>query len=154
MKLFILRHGEAIPDFMNDDARALTEVGIAHAKAQGQRLAKLIDTVDLMAVSPLVRTQQTADYVSGSVNVSTREVWPELLHGASPQPAEAKLCANAFSSVLFVSHMPLVASLESYLVNAEPMSGRAFQTAELSVLESDECYPGAWKLLARYRAND
>lgn len=152
MKLIIMRHGEAVPDFMNDDARVLTERGQAQAGAQAMRLEQLCPTVDVLAVSPLIRTQQTADIASKLLEVKKRESYEALVHSKTALEAEACISALEGETLLVVSHMPLVASLESYLCTGDASGGDAFNVAEMTLLETDDPYPGNWRCVGRYRA--
>lgn len=153
MRLFIMRHGEAAPDFMNDDARQLTERGQAEARMQGQRLAAMCERFDLVAVSPLVRTQQTADCVCEYISATERVTWEALVHSSYPSKVENMLADLSAKTVLLVSHMPLVASLEAYLRYSDEFKGQPFQTSEISILSSKDPYPGNWQFLERVKAS-
>src|SRR5690349_19619543 len=67
MDLLVVRHGAAgeREDWSgDDDLRPLTEDGIAKMRKAAQGLHTLIERVDILAASPLVRAQQTAEILS------------------------------------------------------------------------------------------
>lgn len=150
MRLIIMRHAEAEPNFLNDDERQLTATGLSQARGQGKLLSELLGSVDIMAVSPLVRTQQTADCLAEYVDIEKRLRVPELVHSRTAEEAEKKIATLSCETLLIVSHMPLVASLESYLCEADRGAERGFGLAEISVLESIDPYPGNWQRICRY----
>lgn len=145
----IVRHGEAEAYASSDDSRALTDVGRVQVELVAQFLGKLNTKIDLVAYSPLVRTTQTAKIILDSIDAERIEVWPELIHSSTAEMAEAKLVQAGCDNILLVSHMPLVAMLEAYLLDGESHFGQPFHTAELSILKSEDAYPGGWQLVQR-----
>lgn len=149
MQLLILRHGQAEQWAANDDIRNLIEVGRAEAAVIANKLAGLALPPTVIAHSPLVRTTQTMAIVQQSLNAEYIEVWPELVHQGTPEAVEQKLMASGFDNVLLVTHMPLIAVLENYLVTGDKYGGSPFSTCELAVLTSGDAYPGNWQLQQR-----
>lgn len=82
MNLYFLRHGLA--DWPNwnkpDDERPLTDEGFERMKAQAKALKRLGLAPDLIAASPLVRAQQTAQLVADRFDL-TVNVTPLLAPG-------------------------------------------------------------------------
>ncbi len=97
--LWLLRHAEAA-DGSPDDARPLTERGVAQATAAGHALARLGVTLDLCLSSPKRRAMQTAELACEPLGVAIRDT-PEL---AGPFDAEA--LAAGLEHVLLVGHDP------------------------------------------------
>lgn len=116
MKLMIMRHGHAEP-FVNgyqDETRALTEYGVSSVKISAQRLVG--QEPELVLVSPLLRTQQTADLVVNELSARPERQSAEWLRSeASVADAISELSRLETDSVLLVSHMPFVSMLLEYL---------------------------------------
>lgn len=147
--LWIVRHGQAEPYRADDDSRCLTDIGAAQVRITAQRIALSGLKPDLMAYSPLVRTSQTAQCLQDVLQIDTLQVWPELVHSSQPSLVEDRLRNCGSRRVLLVSHMPLVAMLESYLIGVDQDLGFGFETAELSELSSVDPYPGNWHIERR-----
>ena len=149
MQLLILRHGKAEQQLLDDDNRQLAAKGFKQARFIGGQIAAMPLQPQLLALSPLLRTRQTADCVQELVNIKQVQVWPELIHGGSPASVDDKVRESGFQRILLVSHMPLVATLEAYLCDTRAES---FATAELSILNSSEPFPGGWQREQRIKA--
>jgi phosphohistidine phosphatase len=73
MDLLVVRHGPAgeREDWPgDDDLRPLTDDGIVKMRKAAQGLHTLIERVDILAASPLVRAQQTAEIVAKALRYS------------------------------------------------------------------------------------
>jgi phosphohistidine phosphatase SixA len=178
MKLFILRHGEALPlaavqGAKTDADRPLTDNGFtATAQAAATLLERLPERAGLLAIyhSPFLRTTQTA----GQLCSSLKQLLPEWSTNDSHyaplaldcQPADA-LKGNSTvattmawlqnldwpaAGMVLVSHQPLVASLCAWLVEGDRSSRAAtrfpFAPSTLAVLELDAIGPGGATLVA------
>src|SRR6478609_2448758 len=70
MQLVIIRHGiavepeEAAKEKLGDAERPLTKSGRKKMRAAAEGLARVIDRIDVLAGSPLVRAQETAEIVA------------------------------------------------------------------------------------------
>lgn len=151
MRLMILRHAEAELIAASDAARTLTVYGQHQAEQVGEYLQKHAYCFDILASSPFERTVQTAGIVSQYCDIQQQQQWPELSYHSDAVQAELRLMSAQTTNLLLVSHMPLVASLEAYLVGGQATVGLAFQTAELAVLNSNDAFPGGWQLEQRVR---
>lgn len=115
MTIFILRHGQAEPQMTTDEARRLTDKGrVDTAKIMQKRVADM-DSLTQIWGSPLVRAQQTAEIASGYFSGLEIQTTDLLVPEANPQVlidwlAElySKESRNSDSSILLVSHQPLV----------------------------------------------
>lgn len=150
-RLLIVRHGQAEPYCANDDGRKLTDVGIAQVQATANFIADHAYGIELLAYSPIVRATETAKLLQNVLQIAAFEVWPELVHMSTAGAVDDRLRGCGFDRVLLVSHMPLVAALEGYLLGAGDRFGAAFETAELSSLYSDDPYPGGWLRQQRFK---
>ncbi|WP_456296932.1 phosphohistidine phosphatase SixA [Vibrio sp. AK197] len=140
MKIFIMRHGEAVQFALSDAERALTERGqsasIAVARASNEQGVKQFD---LVLVSPYVRAQQTwnaiAQYFEADKVETSEDITP---YGDSEQVfdyLQARIDVDSLESVLIVSHLPLVGYLTAEFVTdiTPPM----FSTSGLTCIDYD-----------------
>jgi phosphohistidine phosphatase len=145
MKLWVLRHGEAVPygSTPHDSERELTasgrkEVLRAAANLMGQPLTAIY-------ASPYMRAQQTAQLVKEALgfepDIRTVE-W--LTPDIDPDRVTDQL--KSVSNVLLVSHNPLVGHLVSYLQHGAGHPPEKLSTASLAELENNELLIGSMKL--------
>lgn len=113
MKLFLVRHGEAVIGNPLDSTRSLTERGFGQAQWAAEWLKSvMVGPVDLW-VSPYLRTQQTAQPIAEALNVNAK-TYPWLQPETPPREVmDALLGAN--TNVVLVTHLPLVGRLASLL---------------------------------------
>lgn len=112
MRLYLLRHAEAVPhgtpDYADDAERPLTDAGREQARAVAKGLKRLKLPIELIATSPYVRAAQTAEHLAevlgGTVPMKTlQELRAEI------DPAEASLALKPFADydhVVCVGHEP------------------------------------------------
>lgn len=83
MRLLIIRHGiaveldESAKEKMTDAERPLTKPGLKKMRTAARGLARVVDRIDVLASSPLVRARQTAEIVGealGGMKVATADV--------------------------------------------------------------------------------
>ncbi|HEF4762170.1 TPA: phosphohistidine phosphatase SixA [Pseudomonas putida] len=145
MKLWVLRHGEAVPhgSTPHDSERELTangreEVLRAAANLVGQPLTAIY-------ASPFMRAQQTAHLVKDALGFEPEIRTVEwLTPDVDPDRVTDQL--NSVTNVLLVSHNPLVGHLISYLQHGAGHPPERVSTAGLAELEHDELVIGAMKL--------
>jgi phosphohistidine phosphatase len=145
MKLWVLRHGEAVPHGSrpHDSERELTENGCKEvlniaAELVGQPLTGIY-------ASPYLRAQQTAQLVREALGfepvIRTVE-W--LTPDTEPDKVAEQLVS--VSNVLLVSHNPLVGNLLSYLQHGAGYPPERVSTAGLAELQGDELLVGSMTL--------
>ena len=141
MKVWIMRHGDA-PYI--DGERQLSEQGKQDVAHMSLRLAQVLREanleLELMLASPYLRAQQTADIVEQTLNDAkvspfVREQEPLLRSESDPAMTASYVQALPQSTILLVSHMPLVANL---LASWVPQQGRYFATSAIAELEIDD----------------
>jgi len=139
MKLLIMRHGEA-GWHTQDDQRELTDAGRQQVARVAALLAESDSRPELIWCSPLVRARQTAAIVAERLNCPIEE---KLFITPDDDPARCldALLANTASPLLLVSHMPLVGSLTSLLIDGH-RRGAAFMTAQAVLLDMPIAGPG------------
>ena len=145
MKLWVLRHGEAVPHGSrpHDSERELTEHGRKEVLSSA---AKLIgQPLTAIYASPYLRAQQTAQLVREALGFE-----PEIrtVEWLTPDTEPDKVAEQmvAVSDVLLVSHNPLVGNLLSYLEHGAGHPPERVSTAGLAELKGDELLVGSMKL--------
>ena len=122
MKLYLLRHGEAVehgdPRFENDADRPLTPKGIQRTKMLAHALRRMEISFDLIFSSPLVRAQETAEIVERGLRLHGRI---ELTGQLAPTGDMKRLVEQLngvrpmSKTILLVGHEPYLSSLISLL---------------------------------------
>jgi len=111
MKLLIFRHGIAQDHSLGvaDHLRELTGQGQTLTSQAATGLTKVIDQVDLILTSPLLRAVQTAQILG---HVYDHE--PQILQSLAQGPAQAiakSLCDYQEQTILLVGHEPTLSEL-------------------------------------------
>ncbi|MBT8140285.1 MAG: histidine phosphatase family protein [Gammaproteobacteria bacterium] len=163
-KLVVMRHGQAEPRASSDAQRALTGQGRADSQAAAAGIAEFFgDARCIQAIyhSPFLRTTQTAaelgDKLCADAGLPRLVAADDLLGGQTPQQVLDWLDAQALSSVVLVSHQPLVSTLLAYLLDADcsGSAGREYPMAPASYacLEFEVAGAGAFSLAGLYHAD-
>lgn len=130
MQLLVIRHGRAgsAEEFAragdSDELRPLTEDGAERMRAGVRGLRRLVETIDLLATSPLVRTRQTADIVGAEFGVGEIAELDELRPGAAPSAfVEWLQDAGSRETIAIVGHEMQLLGLVGLLMTgtAEPV---------------------------------
>lgn len=115
MNIFVMRHGQAVPEASSDALRPLTEQGKDEVCLMAQWLAPQVAQFDTVLLSPYLRAQQTWQQVSKYIGATQVETCEELTPNADADLAASLLLAYAAGSIngnmLVVSHMPMVGFL-------------------------------------------
>ena len=136
MELFILRHGQAAFQAARDQDRQLTPRGQEEVHLSVSAALAELRGVQKILVSPYVRAQQTAALAAEYLPDISRET--EVL--LTPEAKLAQLCQMLHkrkeSSLLLVSHQPLVGQLVNWLCGLAP--GRySMGTAALACIDTE-----------------
>lgn len=145
MRLYLLRHAEAEPNTEDDAGRGLTVLGWRQAEASAGWLSQQVTGSVRVLVSPLRRAQQTAAAVQQQMGLVTLETIDALRPEGDILRAEQDISLAArddIESLIVVSHMPLIASLASWLEDGVLTTGGGFSLAEIRVLEAQVLAPG------------
>jgi phosphohistidine phosphatase len=142
MQLLVIRHGiaEEAEAFaatgMDDSRRPLTQAGKRKMKEIATGLRGLIDTLDVIGASPLVRALQTAEIVAeayGDLPVSTVEA---LSPGSNPSGLVDWLNEHASAKVVaIVGHEPHLGMLVTWLMTGARDSRVAMSKGGAALLE-------------------
>lgn len=150
MRLYIVRHGQASFNAENDHARALTQVGVQETGQLFSKLGAELGQIEHIWASPLLRAQQTAMILSGqrAERIITTAV---LIPDEEPEGVlQALSVLSGQTSVLLVSHQPLIGDLVSMLVHGNLYEPHPFATSEMLVLDAPDLLPGNARLVAHY----
>jgi phosphohistidine phosphatase len=144
MKLWVLRHGEAVPyGSCPDSERELTDHGRKEALSSAAHL--IGQPLTAIYASPYLRAQQTAQIVREALGFE-----PEIrtVEWLTPEVDPDKVTDQlvSVSNVLLVSHNPLVGNLLSYLQHGAGYPPEKVSTAGLAELESTELLIGSMTL--------
>src|SRR5688572_27313470 len=123
LELYLIRHGvaaergEAYPD---DSRRPLTARGVAKLREEAKGLAALEVSFDLIITSPLVRTRQTADVISESLQGKPAVVTSDALAPAGTPAAVIQEVARhaRLARIALVGHEPNLGELAAQLIGA------------------------------------
>jgi phosphohistidine phosphatase len=137
MLLYLLRHADADTPAPTDDARPLSEKGLAQAK----KVARFCEThgmqLSLVLTSPLRRAHETALPVSGTLGVELI-VAPWLASGMHPQTALEELRVyRSQSSLMLVGHEPDFSQLAAHLLGLPTNHAIHLRKGSLTLLEID-----------------
>jgi len=144
MKLWVLRHGEAVPyGSCPDSERELTAHGRQEVLSSAARL--IGQPLTAIYASPYLRAQQTAQIVREALGFEPEIRTVEWLTPESDPDKVADQLVSV-SNVLLVSHNPLVGNLLSYLQHGAGYPPEKVSTAGLAELESPELLIGSMTL--------
>lgn len=148
MRLIIMRHAEAAPGYP-DEQRQLTAYGLSTLANAPLQLRAELQQVDHVFVSPYLRTRQTFDRLQTGL---TFQISESLTPDSNPEQVCALLQTLPLeSTVLLVTHMPLVGWLSGYLQDGPQTYGSSFYPAEVEVLEMDVPAAGLAKRVDGFR---
>ena len=126
MQLVIIRHAiavepeEAATEKLPDAERPLTKPGKKKMRAAARGLASVVERIDLLAASPLIRAQETAGIVAEAFNGMKVATVDELKPG---KPVKAVLQwlqgQPADATIAVVGHEPQLGMLISHLLAGE-----------------------------------
>ena len=139
MRLLVIRHAIAEELTAGDDRadaeRRLTGRGRRRMRAGAAGLARVVDRIDVLATSPLVRAEQTATIVSDAfdgltltrVDALANKPVKDVLRWVQGQAADA--------TVALVGHEPQLGMLVSWLLSGEQRSFVNFRKGGACLLE-------------------
>lgn len=143
----IMRHGEAGWHTL-DQQRELTEVGRQGVAEVAAQIAGSPWRPAAIWSSPYTRARQTAAIVAEVLNCPIIEK-PFITPDDDPGKCLDALLDNELSPLLIVSHMPLVGSLSTLLVDGH-RKGIPFMTSQAVLLDLPVVGPGCGDLKAQF----
>jgi len=135
MKIYLVRHGAAVPEEEagSDRDRWLSSRGREEARVLAKLLREQQVELDAILCSPLPRAVQTAELVAHALDyigtISSRRF---LEPGAHPRIAATEVQAAGLS-VLVVSHEPTISNLGAFIMGLPAFP--PFRTAQCCALD-------------------
>lgn len=120
MLLYLLRHGQAEPNLLDDEVRRLTELGRGQTQAVMQRRAADMQQPTAIWASPLVRAQQTAHIAQPFFATVPLQTYTELVPEGSTAAIYDLLASFHGRALLVVGHQPLLGNLLNELCGNAP----------------------------------
>jgi phosphohistidine phosphatase len=121
MKIFIFRHGEAVPKndpaVASDPERVLVEEGIRRTRQSAEGLQKLGITPEIIFTSPWIRAKQTADIVGEVLGLPGVQEMDELAGDRSVEDVMRALSKQKYGEIMLVGHEPLLGDIAAYLLS-------------------------------------
>lgn len=143
MHLYLLRHGEALPENL-DPRRPLSERGKEQIKAAGNFLKRSGAEIDAFYHSGKNRAQQSAEIVRQIVNPQAPLVRKEHLEPEDHVEEMMEVLKVCQENILIAGHLPYLAVLMAALLKGPQISHTAYPTGTVAVLEKDAS--GGWNL--------
>lgn len=144
MKILLIRHGKAEERSLlslsakKDARRALTESGRRDMRKAAKGLRKFAPDIDLLAASPLVRAQETADIVAKVFGVNDVLEQPLLAPGVeAPLLLDWLGTQPPASTIALVGHEPDLSQLATWLLSARDASFIVFKKGACALIEFD-----------------
>jgi phosphohistidine phosphatase len=138
MELLVIRHGSAeeAGRGVEDSRRALTGAGKKEMKEVSAGLTTIVETVDVIAASPLVRAQQTAEIVAKAYDALSVQTLDSLSPGSDPAAIVEWLRQQSSAEVIaIVGHEPDLGALVTWLMTGAGNSRVAFSKGGAALLE-------------------
>ena len=139
MKLLVIRHGTAEDSAPGGDAqRSLTHEGKKEMKEVASGLRAVVDTIDVIGASPLVRAQQTAEIVAKGFGDAPIKTVNALVPGSDLSELLGWISEHASKKVVaLVGHEPLLGTLVTWLMTGMENSRVEMTKAGAALLEFD-----------------
>jgi phosphohistidine phosphatase len=144
MKLLLVRHAIAedrldwAQKSGDDDLRPLTERGRRRMKQGARGLRILLDELDAILTSPLIRAVQTADVLGEVYTRAEVQVLEPLRPGSLPERVAERLAAFAGDAVVaLVGHEPDLGELASWLLSGRDVPFLVFKKGGACLLETN-----------------
>ena len=146
MNLFLLRHADANTQAATDDARQLSEKGIAQAEKVARFCEAHEVAPEIILTSPVRRAHETAKIVAAHLRAELL-LAPWLACGMPPARALDELRGHArFERVMLVGHEPDFSLLAAHLLGLPGESPVVVRKASLTHLELSTLRAGAARL--------
>jgi len=148
MKLYFLRHADALPD-QDDAVRALSQTGKKEAQSLGRFLKNAGVAFDAAFTSPLVRARQTAEIVlkiCGHISPAKLDLTEALLNETSQKAFDRwlKELPDA-KKVLLVGHEPTLSERVRRLLTIASVERLTLPKGGLACVESEDRHTGCLK---------
>jgi phosphohistidine phosphatase len=135
MKLYLVRHGEALAEDI-DPTRPLSEKGKKEVLKIASFLKEKNIKIPLIWHSPKKRAEQSAELIAGEIGCLKMIPKNNLVPNGSAEVTSAEIKQTDLD-LMIVSHLPLLAEVASLLLGAKKEDSLInFSAGSLAVLES------------------
>jgi len=118
MRLYLVRHAEAVPGEPDDESRALADEGREQARELGRRLASEGVRPDAIVSSPLLRARETAELLGAELGVDPVSE-DRLRPGATADRLRAAVEGRG-EVVVAVGHQPDCGEIAAEVTGSRP----------------------------------
>ena len=124
MNIYLLRHAIAVPrgtpGYPNDD-RPLTDEGREKMIEGSKALVKVIDAIDIILTSPLLRAKETAEIAAKALKAESKITACDKLQPEYSAKFVVEYLANfgAYQNIMLVGHQPQLGLIASILLRHE-----------------------------------
>jgi phosphohistidine phosphatase len=135
MRIYLVRHGDAVPEDEagSDRDRWLSPKGREAARVLGRLLRETNVSPDAIVSSPLPRAVQTAELVAAGVDYIGHIASLRCLEPSAQPRVAAGMIASLGASVVVVGHEPSISALGAFLLGRP--SFPPFRTAQCCAIE-------------------
>lgn len=119
MKLYLIQHGEALPDEL-DPARPLSEAGETDVRNVAAFLAERDIAIAGIAHSGKLRARQTAELLAEALTPRPSVAERRRLNPNDPPEDLARELAKRQEDAMLVGHLPFMGRLVALLVSGQP----------------------------------
>jgi phosphohistidine phosphatase len=136
--LLIVRHAIAMERdarrWPDDRLRPLSARGVARGRTAAAGIRRISATPELFLVSPLLRAQQTAQFLRQYAHWPRTQVWTELAPEVSAAELLTRLGRSAANFIALVGHEPQLGALLGLCLPGEAATGLAFRKMGAALL--------------------
>jgi phosphohistidine phosphatase len=135
MRIYLVRHGDAVPeeDAGSDRDRWLSARGREAARILARLLREQRVEPDAIVCSPLPRAVQTAELLAQGLDYLAPIVSLRALEPSAQPRVAANAIANAGAAVIVVGHEPSISSVGAFLLGRPAFP--PFRTAQCCAIE-------------------
>ena len=142
MRLYLLQHGDALPEQVNPD-RPLSVRGLEDVRRLAEFVKRSGIKVQRVHHSGKTRARETAEIVAARMASGVKIEAAAGLNPNDPIEPWAKQINNQQEDLLLVGHMPFMGRMAAYLLSGNSSSQFvAFEPGSMLCLERDES--GRW----------
>jgi phosphohistidine phosphatase len=149
MQLYLMQHGQAVPETENPE-QPLSREGVVQIQASAAAMKKLGIAPDLIVCSPKKRSRQSAALVAEGVNYPYSDILEtEAVKPAAPADDTVSFLRQnpAYTSILIVGHLPSLIRIASLLLGGDTPVRLRFENGGLCRLDTAELTPGEAELV-------
>ncbi len=143
MRLYLVRHGEALPPDLDPD-RGLSDHGQDQAARVGKRLCQRGLRISDIRSSKKARARQTAEIIATEL---PGEIRPSTEAGLSPGDSVEAFAAglrHQKQDLMVVGHLPFLPALATHLLEGQSASPLSLPTSGVLILRREDEY--GWSL--------